>query len=416
MDSHLSTLDTEPSPQMHTICWINLHCIHHLTTNATPVARPRRPQPGRAARRGPVPRGPRRRVARDPPGDRRGDDGSRRRSRGTSVARLDRVLPWSHPVFALAPSEPLGRAIAGELRHELAPYELRRFDDGELKIRPLISVRGRDVYVICSLHGDGAESVHDRLCRALFFVGAIRDAGAARITLVAPYLCYARKDRRTNPRDPVTTRYVARLIESAGADRVVTVDVHNLAAYENSLRIGCEHVEARPLFVEQCRGLAGELAVVSPDPGGFHRAEALRDALEQERGRTVELAMLGKHRRGGVVRSEAFVGDVEGRVAVIVDDMIVTGTTLVRAARACRERGAVAVHAMATHGMFTAASGQVLATPDLDRIVVTDTVSPDRVDTAAIRSRLTVVSVAPLIARAIRALHEEQPMTDVRAG
>ena len=316
-------------------------------------------------------------------------------------------------LFVLPPSDLFGQAIAVDLGAELAPYELRRFDDGELKIRPLVSVRGHDVYVIGSLYGDSAESVHDRLCRLLFFVGALRDAAASRITVVAPYLCYARKDRRTNPRDPVTTRYVARLIEAAGADRVMTVDVHNLAAYENAFRIGCEHLEATSLFVAKCHELAGPLAVVSPDPGGFHRAESLRDALESARGERVELAMLGKHRKGGVVRTEAFVGDVKGRMAVIVDDMIVTGTTLVRAAQACRERGANVVHAMATHGMFSAGAAQVLAGPAIDRIVVTDTVSSTPA-ADALRAKLVVTSLAPLVARAIGALHEERSLADVR--
>ncbi len=317
-------------------------------------------------------------------------------------------------VFALPPSEAFGRAVAADYGIELAPYELRRFDDGEHKIRPLVSVRDRDVFVLCSLYGEPTDSVNDRLCRALFFVGALRDAGAGRVTLVAPYLCYARKDRRTNPRDPVTTRYVARLIESAGVDRVVTIDVHNRAAYENAFRIPTEHLEAKRLFVERCRELgSGALAVVSPDPGGFHRAEDLRDALERDRGDTVELAMLGKHRKGGVVRSEAFVGNVEGRIAVIVDDLIVTGTTLVRAADACRKRGAVAVHAMATHGVFTPASGGVLATPLIDSLLITDSVSPERTDLGPARSKLSVVSIAPLVARAISTLHHGRPMTQL---
>ena len=147
-------------------------------------------------------------------------------------------------MFALDPSKALGRAVAEDYGVAIAPHELRRFEDGEQKIRPLVSVRGRDIYVVCSLCGDASESVNDRLCRLLFFVGALRDAGSRRITVVAPYLCYARKDRRTNPWDPVTTRYVAQQIEAAGADRVVTMDVHNLAAYQNAFRIPSEHLEA----------------------------------------------------------------------------------------------------------------------------------------------------------------------------
>lgn len=316
-------------------------------------------------------------------------------------------------LFALASSETLGRTIAADYGIAVSPHELRRFEDGEHKIRPLTSVRGRDVYVLCSLYGDATESVNDRLCQMLFLVGAVRDAGAARITVVAPYLCYSRKDRRTNPRDPVTTRYVARLIEAAGADRVVTIDVHNRAAYENAFRIPTEHLEANRLFVERCRTPSGDLAVVSPDPGGFHRAEALRDLLEQATGATVELAMLGKHRKGGVVRTEAFVGDVDGRTAVIVDDMIVSGTTLIRAADACRKHGATAVHAMATHGAFAAGAGHVLASPLIDTITITDSISPDRSDLGPARGKLSVLTIAPLLARAIGALHRERAITEV---
>jgi ribose-phosphate pyrophosphokinase len=324
------------------------------------------------------------------------------------MARIDDVS-----VFALTPSEALGRTVAEALGIKVAHHELRRFEDGEHKIRPLVPVRGRDVYVVCSLYGDTSESVNDRLCRALFFVGSLRDAGASRVTIVAPYLCYSRKDRRTNPRDPVTTRYVARLIEAAGADRVVTIDVHNLAAYENAFRIPTEHLEATSLFVERCSALsARSLTVVSPDPGGFHRAETLRDALEAMTGTTVELAMLGKHRQGGVVRTEAFVGDVEGRTAVIVDDLIVTGTTLIRAADACRNRGAAAVHVMATHGLFSAAAAEVLGSPLLDSIAITDSVSPERIDLGSARDKLTVLSIAPLVARAISAMHRERSMME----
>jgi ribose-phosphate pyrophosphokinase len=334
------------------------------------------------------------------------------------AAEIAMATPEDLLVFALAPSEDLGRTVAEDHGLPVAPHELRPFEDGEHKIRPLASVRGRDVFVLCSLHGDAHESVNDRLCQLLFFVGAVRDAGAGRVTIIAPYLCYARKDRRTNPRDPVTTRYLARLIEAAGADRIVAVDIHNLAAYENAFRIGCEHLEANPLFAERCRalgerGLTRGLTIVSPDSGGFHRAEALRDALERMSGEPVELAMLGKHRKAGVVRTEAFTGDVEGRIAVIIDDLIVTGTTLVRAAEACRMRGAIAVHAMATHGVFTKATGGVLATPLIDSILVTDTVSPERLDLGASRAKLSIVSIAPLVARAITVLHHDRSMAQM---
>ena len=135
------------------------------------------------------------------------------------------------------------------------------------------------------------------------------------------------------------------------------------------------------------------------------------DALEKALNTTVELAMLGKHRQGGVVRTEAFVGNVEGRTCVIVDDLIVTGTTLIRAADACRNRGATAVHAMATHGAFTAAAGEVLASPLIKSITITDAISPDRIDLGPAREKLSVLSIAPLLARAVGAMHHERSIT-----
>jgi len=310
-------------------------------------------------------------------------------------------------LFAIGRSREFGAEVAAGLGIMLTPHEERSFDDGEHKMRPLHSVRGLDVYVLAPLHGDPQASPNDRLCRLLFFLGALRDAGAARVTAVVPYLCYARKDRKTKSRDPVTTRYVAAMFEAVGADRVVTVDVHNLAAFQNAFRVRTEHLEARPLFAARARALAGgnAITVVSPDPGGFHRAESLRDALAAS-GAAVELAVMGKHRSAGVVRSEAFVGEVEGRVAVIIDDLIATGTTLVRAAEACRRRGAAAIHAVATHGVFTVAAAEVLATPLLDSLTITDTVTADRLPPGPARQKMTVLGIAPLLARAITALHD----------
>ena len=189
-------------------------------------------------------------------------------------------------IFALNATRDLGTAVARALGLELAPHEEREFEDGEHKARPLISVRGRDVYVVQSLHGGPEASPNDKLCRLLFFAGALRDAGAARVTAVVPYLAYARKDRRTQLRDPITTRYVAQLIEAVGVDRVVTVDVHNLAAFENAFRCPTMHLEARPLFVAHLLPLLREreMAVVSPDAGGVKRAELFRESLARRSG------------------------------------------------------------------------------------------------------------------------------------
>lgn len=146
-------------------------------------------------------------------------------------------------LFALDASRDFGEAVSRELGTALAAHEEREFEDGEHKSRPLVNVRGRDVYVMQSLYGDAKQSVNDKLCRLLFFLGALRDASAARVTAVVPYLGYARKDRKSKARDPVTTRYVATLFEAVGTDCVVTLDVHNLAAYQNAFRCRTEHLE-----------------------------------------------------------------------------------------------------------------------------------------------------------------------------
>ena len=156
-------------------------------------------------------------------------------------------------VFSLDAGRSLLGRVCERLGVEPGTHEERTFEDGEHKIRPLQSVRGRDVYFVESLYGDDHLSVNDKILRVLFFLAAARDAGAARLTLVAPYLCYARKDRRTKPRDPVSLRYLATVIESLGVDRVVTVDVHNPAAYENAFRIPALQVQAAPLCVEALR-------------------------------------------------------------------------------------------------------------------------------------------------------------------
>src|SRR5271157_3325629 len=139
-------------------------------------------------------------------------------------------------LFALEASKELGASIAARLGARLAAHEERDFEDGEHKARPLEPVAGADVYVIHSLHGDPIQSPNDKLCRLLFFIGALKDAGANRVTGVVPYLCYARKDRRTKSLDPVTTRYVASMFEGVGTDAIVTLEVHNPAAFENAFR------------------------------------------------------------------------------------------------------------------------------------------------------------------------------------
>ncbi|MEX2402133.1 MAG: ribose-phosphate pyrophosphokinase [Rhodothermales bacterium] len=314
-------------------------------------------------------------------------------------------------LFAMTSTRAFGERTGAALGIDLADHEERAFDDGEHKSRPLVSVRDHDAYVIQSLYGDERHSVNDKLCRLLFFLGAVRDAGAASVTAVVPYLCYARKDRKTKSRDPVTTRYVAQLFESVGTDRVVTLDVHNLAAFQNAFRCRTEHLEARTLFVDHLAAeVRDETAVVSPDVGGVKRAEAFRTALADRIGRDVAGGFMEKKRSRGVVSGDVLVGDVRGRDVILVDDMIGTGTTMVRAAKACLTKGARRIYAAATHGLFVGAAEDQLAV--FHRIVVTDSIPP-RLSDEFVNNKVTVLDAASFIASAIDRLHGGGSIVDL---
>ena len=326
------------------------------------------------------------------------------------MARSDLCL------FALESSRAYAGKVAATLGVRLCDHEEREFEDGEHKSRPLVGVRGRDVFVVQSLYSDTEQSVNDKLCRLLFFVGALKDASAGRINAVIPYLGYARKDRKTQPRDPVSTKYVAALLESVGTDRVLTLDVHNVAAFQNAFRCHTEHLEARKLFVEFYVNRLlddDEVVVISPDVGGIKRAEQFRKDLTRSLGRTVSVAFMEKHRGLGVVTGETLVGDVKGRVAVIIDDLISTGGTIMRTAEACRDLGARVIYAAASHGLFVGRAGQVLATDVLEKVVVTDTIPPFRLDPKVVREKLVVLNSAPLIAEAIKRVHCDGSIVDL---
>src|SRR5919106_2761446 len=310
-------------------------------------------------------------------------------------------------LFALDGSREFGERIAAHLGIALDDHEERAFEDGEHKARPLVSVRDRDVFVVHSLHGDPDASGNDKLCKLLFFIGALRDASAARVTAVVPYLAYARKDRKTQTRDPVTTRYVAMLFEAVGVDRVLSIDVHNLAAFQNAFRCPTEHLGARPLFARHFADVLGDepAVVLSPDVGGIKRADAFRQTLAGALDRDLGLGFMEKKRALGKVSGETLFAQVENRAVVIIDDLISTGTTMARAARACLDQGANRVFAAATHGLFIGAAHEVVAAPSLESTVVTDTVPPFRLDPDLVAQKVVVLSAAPLFADAIKAIH-----------
>ena len=311
-------------------------------------------------------------------------------------------------LFAPSESRAFGRAVAAALGTELDDHHEQTFTDGEHEMRPEVNVRGRDAFVIQSLYADDEWSVNDKLCRLLFLIGALRDASAERVTAIVPYLCYQRKDRKTQPRGPVTTRYVAAMIEAVGTDRVLTMDVHNLAVLQNAFRVHTEHLEGRPLFVRRLVEEADDdIAVVSPDEGGVKRAGKFAKGLGAALGREVSTAFVEKMRgHDGNVQGGALVGSVEGKTAVIVDDLISTAGTITQAAGACAKGGARSVCAVATHGLFVGPANERIAGSALDTLYVTNTIGPNRLSGAA-AARLEICDAAPRFAAAIEAIHTE---------
>ena len=206
-------------------------------------------------------------------------------------------------LFTFSESLYFGEKIARELGEPLSAREERDFEDGEHKARPLESVRDHDVFVVQSLHGDFGLSPNDKLCRLLFFLATVREHGARRVGVIAPYLAYARKDRQTKTRAPVTTRYVAQLIEAVGPDLVMTLDVHNIVAFQNAHRCLTVHLESRLPVSLRASELVGDekVAVASPDPGGVKRVQLFRETLEVILGRPVGGAFMEKRRSSGVV-------------------------------------------------------------------------------------------------------------------
>jgi ribose-phosphate pyrophosphokinase len=316
-------------------------------------------------------------------------------------------------IFDLTPHHSLGRDIAHAAGFPLASVEARAFGGGQHKIRPLVSVRGGDVFVVAALHATDAASVNDQLVRMLFFIATCRYHGAARVTAVAPWLPYARKDRVTKARDPVSSRYVAQLFEAVGTDAVVTVDVHNLSAFQNGFRCRTINLDTVRLFTSEVVGRATDapVTIMSPDLGGVKRAELLRQAVELVRNRPAGFAVFEKHRSGGVVSGDLFAGEVGGHDVWIVDDMVESGETIRRAAEACRVRGAGSVHLMATHALCDRAVMERLLDPANTSLTVTDTAGP--VTPPVPNARLHLSSVAPMIGDCLARMHTGRAISPV---
>ena len=256
-----------------------------------------------------------------------------------------------------------------------------------------------------SLHGEPGVSGDDKLVRLLMFIAALRDHGARRVVAVVPYLAYARKDRRTQPFDPVSIRVVAQLFEAVRCDALVTLEAHNVAAFDNAFRLRAVTLSPNALFSAAALELVGDepIAVASPDVGGVKRAQLWREALEKTLQRPVAQAFVDKRRALGVVSGgEIVTGDIAGATVLIVDDLIATFGTIERAAGALLKAGARRVLAFAAHGLFVSPAADVLERTAVERVFVTDTVPPFRLDERPARGRVDVLPCAALFADAIR--------------
>ena len=213
----------------------------------------------------------------------------------------------------------------------------------------------------------------------------------------------------------MTTCYVASLFEAVGVDRLVTIDVHNLAAFQNAFRCRTEHLEARLLFARHVAKTCAEddLVVLSPDVRGMKRADAFRRSLRSVVGRQVGIGFMEKRRALGEVTGERLYAETDRKTVIMIDDMIGSGTTLERAANACLNAGAKQVFAAATHGLFVGRAAEVIGGGAIEKTLVTDSVPPFRLDPTIIEARVTVLTAAPLFADAIRAIHNNGSIVDL---
>ena len=306
-------------------------------------------------------------------------------------------------IFTGSANRPLAEAIGRYVEVPLGQAEIGRFSDGEVQVEITENVRGGDVFVIQSICTPG----NDHLMELLLMLDAFKRASARRITAVVPYYGYARQDRKVAPRVPISAKLVADLITTAGASRVLTVDLH-AGQIQGFFDVPVDNVYATPVLLEYLRGRIGrrDVTVISPDAGGVERARAFAKRLD------ANLAIIDKRRaRPNEVAEMQIIGEVDGRVAVIVDDMVDTAGTLAAAAEAVRGAGAPLVLACATHPVLSGNAIPRLAQSSIDELIVTDTI-PLRPEATKL-AKLHVLSVAPLLGEAIRRTHEEASISSL---
>lgn len=313
-------------------------------------------------------------------------------------------------IFGLGSSRRVADVIAHQIpqHNGLSQHREERRPDGEAYTVSLDNVRGCDVFVISSLYGDDSESVDEKLTKLCIFINTLRHASADRITVVAPYLCYARQDRKTESRAPIATQAVAIMLESLGAKRLLTMDVHNLGAEQNAFRIPIDNLEAKKLLADAVAKVddgVSNYTVMTPDAGGAKRARDWRESFEKRIGRSVGIVYADKTRRGAEDVEIKIIGDVRGKKVIVVDDMIGTGRTAGELADTIRQGGGVLWGLVATHGLFTGNATEWLN--NIPRVFVADTVSPFRIIGKFLNTDLTIVSTTDMFAQAIHRIHTE---------
>jgi len=306
-------------------------------------------------------------------------------------------------LFSGNSNRPLAVAISQYVRVPLGGAEIGRFSDGEVQVEITENVRGGDVFVIQST----CTPTNDNLMELLLMLDAFKRASAKRITAVMPYYGYSRQDRKVAPRVPISAKLVADLITKAGASRVLTVDLH-AGQIQGFFDVPVDNVYATPVLLRYLRERLGgrPATVIAPDAGGVERARAFAKRLD------ANLAIIDKRRaRPNEVSEMQIIGEVDGRIAVIVDDLVDTAGTLCAAATTVRAAGAPSVLACATHPVLSGPAISRLAGAVIDELIVTDTI-PLRADAAGL-GKVTVLSVAPLLGEAIRRTHEEASISSL---
>jgi len=306
-------------------------------------------------------------------------------------------------VFACNASRGLTDDICRNLGVNRAAAEVRRFSDGEVLVEVTDNVRGGDVFVVQST----STPANEHLMELLLMIDALRRASAKRITAVVPYYGYARQDRKVAPRVPISAKLVADLIVTAGASRVMTMELH-AGQIQGFFNVPVDNLYANPVLMPKIQEEVGDLpvAVVSPDAGGVERARAYAKRLE------AALAIIDKRRiRANQVEEMRIIGDVAGCAAVLVDDMIDTAGTVCKAAEAVMEAGASQVLACCTHGVLSGPALERIHESALDVVITTDTITPSPAVIA--ESKIHTVSVADLIAEAIRRTHDEESISSL---